>query len=64
MLPLCLKSATSGSRSAHSTTSAVQEISVACNGGLLIRPNDMGTGSDPDIPPQVTVKALGYFGET
>ncbi len=33
-------------------------------GALLIRPNNMGTGSDPDVPPQVTVKVLGYFGET
>lgn len=24
----------------------------------------MGTGSNPDVPPQHTVKALGYFGET
>ena len=33
-------------------------------GALLIRSNNMGTGSDPDVPPQVTVKVLGYFGET
>jgi hypothetical protein len=33
-------------------------------GVSLIRPNNMGTGSDPDVPPQVTVKVLGYFGET
>ena len=30
----------------------------------LTRPNDMGTGSDPDFLPQLTVKALGYFGKT
>lgn len=33
-------------------------------GALLIRSNNMGTGSDPDVPPQVTVKVLGYFEET
>ena len=33
-------------------------------GALLIRPNNVGTGSDPDVPPQITVKVLGYFGET
>ena len=43
--------------------SGARKVRLAAR-ALLIRPNDMGTGSDPDVPPQVTVKALGYFGET
>jgi hypothetical protein len=27
-------------------------------------PNDVGTGSNRDVPSQVTIEALGYFGET
>ena len=30
---------------------------------LLICPNDVGTRSNHDAPSQVTVEALGYFGE-
>jgi hypothetical protein len=31
---------------------------------LLIRSNDMRTGSNPDVSSQVTVITLGYFGQT
>jgi hypothetical protein len=36
----------------------------AVAGALLICPNDVGPGSNRDASSQVTVKALGYFGET
>jgi hypothetical protein len=57
--PLCAKN---GSRSALPQRCEKKVWHAA--GALLIRPNDMGTGSDLNVPPQVTVKVLGYFGET
>ena len=36
----------------------------AVAGALLICPNDVGTGSNRDVPSQFTVEALGDFGET
>jgi hypothetical protein len=51
---------------APSTTSAVRErLSVAGSGrAFSIRPNDVGTGSNRNVPSQLTVEALGYFRET
>ena len=39
-------------------------LSGAVAAALLICPNYVGTGSNRDVPSQVTVEALGYFGET
>jgi hypothetical protein len=39
-------------------------LSGAVAGALLICPNDVGTGSNRDVPSQVTVEALGYFEKT
>jgi hypothetical protein len=36
----------------------------AVTDALLISTNDVGTGSNRDVSFQVTVEALGYFGET
>jgi hypothetical protein len=60
---------TSTSRDQRTSTDAPKgPVDAKCGNrrtvALSICSNDVRTGSNPDVPSQVTVKALGYFGQT